>query len=1035
MKDEGHSRNALEVGTVLNGVYRVEAEFGQGGFGIVYRAHHTELDYPVAIKEYLPAELAIREGRSVHPRNADCREHFQEGMRRFLEEAKQLIAFRNHPNIVSCRDFFRGNGTAYLVMEYEEGLPLSELLRAREEEGRPFGEEDLRKVMVPLLEGLRQVHEAGVLHRDIKPGNILVRRKDERPVLIDFGAAKQNFAEHSKSLAPFTEGYAAIEQVGEGKLGPWTDLYAVGAVMWRMVAGGNRPFEPPNPVKVESRTHAVLRGEADPLPSARELGRGRFSERVLGAIDQCLELREADRVQSCAELLGLLRGEEKTAPVASQPRPAEEAQSQPPGEAEAQPSRAARRYLRSLSSRWTAAALVMLAVAAILGLIFSDQFLEMRRESVSVEWVKELLEQSPSEITEGNRREPCMENPTIRCLIGQAIRVARGIDTSQRAEAFGRIVGAFNAIASAQVKAGDVDAAGQTLTAALEMARRIDNASLRAETLVAIAMQALAGDVDAAGRTRAAALDMARSIDNASLRAETLVAIAMQALVGDSDANSPSVFLADGGKIVKQALAGDIDAARRTLAAVLEIARSIDNASLRAVVLAVIANEQALVGDSDAAGRTLTAALEMARSIDNASFSAKVLAIIARAQALVGDVDAARQTLAAALESTWKIDNAYSRANALVIIAVAQANSVDGQAAKQTFAAALAIARNIDSAYSRADALSEITSAQARVGHSATALETSHRIDDALEVSSYVTRLTSNARAQARAGHFAAALAIARNIDSAYFRVDALAVIAFQQVKAGDIDAARQTLAAALESTRSIDDAPSRAHALAVIAFQQVKAGDIDAARQTLAAALESTRSIDNAYSNLRAPALTAIARVQVLAADIDAARRTLTAAHESTRNIGSTFWRAHALNDIALEQAKAGDRVAATYSIGSALEAFDVDRDSQSSLLMNIATTQAKIGLVAAAFKTAQGLDDTPSSRARTMALRSIAHARAELGDFENATKAMMAIRDKGDRVAGLAVVAVWLTEIRICPPLDYGNSRLRHPLARLDP
>ena len=345
MQTEGQLRHALPPGTVLNGVYRVEAELGQGGFGIVYRAHHTELDYPVAIKEYLPAELAIREGRSVHPRSADCREHFQEGMRRFLEEAKQLIAFRNHPNIVSCRDFFRANGTAYLVMEYEEGLPLSELLRAREKEGRPFGEEDLRKVMVPLLEGLRQVHEAGVLHRDIKPGNILVRRKDERPVLIDFGAAKQNFAERSKSLAPFTEGYAAIEQVGEGKLGPWTDLYAVGAVMWRMVAGGNPPFEPPNPVKVESRTHAVLRGEADPMPSARELGRGRFSERVLGAIDQCLELREGDRVQGCAELLGLLRTDEKTVPAAAEPRPAEEVKFQPPREAEATPSQAAMRRI------------------------------------------------------------------------------------------------------------------------------------------------------------------------------------------------------------------------------------------------------------------------------------------------------------------------------------------------------------------------------------------------------------------------------------------------------------------------------------------------------------------------------------------------------------------------------------------------------------------------------------------------------------------------------------------------------------------
>ena len=310
MQTEGQSHDALPPDTVLNCVYRVEAELGQGGFGIVYRARHHELGYPVAVKEYLPAELAVRKGRSVHPRSVDCREHFQEGMRRFLEEAKQLVAFRSHPNVVSCRDFFRANDTAYLVMDFEEGLPLSELLRAREEEGRPFNEEELRKVMVPLLEGLAQVHEAGVLHRDVKPGNILVRREDERPVLIDFGAAKQNFAQHTKSLAPFTEGYAAIEQVREGKLGPWTDLYAIGAVMWRMVAGGNRPFEPPNPVKVESRTHVALRGESDPMPSARELGRGRFSERVLGAIDKCLELRESDRVQDCEELLGLLRAED-----------------------------------------------------------------------------------------------------------------------------------------------------------------------------------------------------------------------------------------------------------------------------------------------------------------------------------------------------------------------------------------------------------------------------------------------------------------------------------------------------------------------------------------------------------------------------------------------------------------------------------------------------------------------------------------------------------------------------------------------------
>ena len=170
--------------------------------------------------------------------------------------------------------------------------------------------------MVPLLEGLQRVHEAGMLHRDIKPSNILVRRSDERPVLIDFGAAKQMTAKHSKSLAPFTEGYAALEQVGEGTLGTWTDLYAVGAVMWRIVAGGNPPWTPPHPVKVERRARAALRGKADPMPSAKALGSGRFSPRALDTIDRCLKLNEKERVRDCGELLGLLRGETRRRPRA-----------------------------------------------------------------------------------------------------------------------------------------------------------------------------------------------------------------------------------------------------------------------------------------------------------------------------------------------------------------------------------------------------------------------------------------------------------------------------------------------------------------------------------------------------------------------------------------------------------------------------------------------------------------------------------------------------------------------------------------------
>ena len=313
-------RDALPPGAALRD-YTIEEVLGHGGFGIVYRARHNELGNVVAVKEYLPIELALREGAAVHPRSEACRAGYEDGLRRFRDEARALIEFQAHPNIVSCREFFRANGTAYLVMEYEHGLPLSELLHRREAAGRPFDEADLLAVMVPLLEGLQRVHETGMLHRDIKPSNILVRRSDERPVLIDFGAAKQMTAEHSKSLAPFTEGYAALEQVGEGTLGPWTDLYAAGAVMWRIVAGGNPPWTPPHPVKVERRASAALRGEANPMPSAKALGSGRFSPRVLDTIDRCLRLNEKERVHDCGELLRLLRrDEEPVSPAAPQTR-------------------------------------------------------------------------------------------------------------------------------------------------------------------------------------------------------------------------------------------------------------------------------------------------------------------------------------------------------------------------------------------------------------------------------------------------------------------------------------------------------------------------------------------------------------------------------------------------------------------------------------------------------------------------------------------------------------------------------------------
>ena len=305
--DWSDRRDALPQGCVLRD-YTIQEVLGHGGFGIVYKARHNELDHVVAIKEYLPSELAVREGTTIRARSADCETHFADGLRRFREEAKALIDFQQHPSVVDCRDFFRANGTAYLVMDYVEGLPLSELLRKREAAGKPFTESDLLGIAIPLAQGLAHIHRAGVIHRDIKPANILLRESDQRPVLIDFGAAKQAVAEHSRSLAPYTEGYAAFEQVADGQLGPWTDLYGFGAVLWRMVAGGNRPWDPPNPVKVERRANAGLRAADDPLPAAKELGAGRFADEILETIDGCLQLKDSERIRESERVVEQLQG-------------------------------------------------------------------------------------------------------------------------------------------------------------------------------------------------------------------------------------------------------------------------------------------------------------------------------------------------------------------------------------------------------------------------------------------------------------------------------------------------------------------------------------------------------------------------------------------------------------------------------------------------------------------------------------------------------------------------------------------------------
>ena len=297
-------KNALPVGHVVD-KYRIEGVLGAGGFGIVYRGRHQDLG-EVAIKEYLPPDMAVREGAEVQPLSGESSGNFNEGLRRFLEEARRLVQF-NHPNVVRCRDFFRANGTAYLVMDFEDGLPLSELLQRREDQGNPLNGDEIKQVILPLLDGLATVHKHDVLHRDIKPSNILIRRSTEEPVLIDFGAAKHGFSGHSKSVWAYTQGYAPMEQIEQGgELGPWTDIYAVGAVMWRIVAGDNPP-------RAEDRMSAKVRGKPDPMKSAEELGKGRYPAALLKAIDKCLSLQEKGRYQLVSGLYQMLSGMQHSA--------------------------------------------------------------------------------------------------------------------------------------------------------------------------------------------------------------------------------------------------------------------------------------------------------------------------------------------------------------------------------------------------------------------------------------------------------------------------------------------------------------------------------------------------------------------------------------------------------------------------------------------------------------------------------------------------------------------------------------------------
>ena len=284
-------RQALPKGYRLH-EHQLGRVLGAGGFGLTYLGWDTSLDKPVAIKEYLPNDLAVREtDHSVMPKSHGDEDNFQWGLERFLDEARTLAKFK-HPNIIAVHRYFETHNTAYIVMEFAEGETLDDVLkRGVLEESR------LLSVLMPLLEGLEEVHGGNFLHRDIKPGNIVIR-PDGSPVLLDFGAARQAIGSRSRSITSVvTPGYAPIEQYDiRGNQGPWTDIYALGAVAYKAVSG-------------EAPPDATGRLRQDPMIPASEVCRGKYSEPLLNSIDWALSVEEETRPQDVTSWRQSMAGE------------------------------------------------------------------------------------------------------------------------------------------------------------------------------------------------------------------------------------------------------------------------------------------------------------------------------------------------------------------------------------------------------------------------------------------------------------------------------------------------------------------------------------------------------------------------------------------------------------------------------------------------------------------------------------------------------------------------------------------------------
>ncbi len=308
-------RDALPKGTDING-YRIEAVIGRGGFGITYRAIDG-IDQVFAIKEYFPRDFGHREALLVLPKDEESAAPFSDCLDRFAQEARALRRLADlgsaGEDVVRVVTFFQANGTAYMVMELVEGESLGVAIdRAKTGLSAP----QLDFIVPRLLRAVGCVHSAKLLHRDIKPGNIMLR-PDSRPVLIDFGAARAFSLGQPKAFSIlYSPGYAPYEQRVGLDQGEFSDIYALGATLYRAIGG--------EVIDAVKRHAALTSGQPDPQPPAADIGKRRYTSALLAAIDAALIVGPDKRPQSVADLIAVMEREDREATVKPDPGPSPE---------------------------------------------------------------------------------------------------------------------------------------------------------------------------------------------------------------------------------------------------------------------------------------------------------------------------------------------------------------------------------------------------------------------------------------------------------------------------------------------------------------------------------------------------------------------------------------------------------------------------------------------------------------------------------------------------------------------------------------